>query len=157
MRTPLFTAAAAVLLAAVSLVPSIAAAQDTFAAPLGWVPIGGSERNDVAGEGAATAKLAGTTLTITGSFTGLPARATGAKLLKGVAKGARGPAPAEIADLRVSGDTNGTLAGDVQLTPEQVEALKAGQLYVQLYSEKGVQPDHSTLWGWLAGQGGGRR
>ncbi len=54
-----------------------------------------------------------------------------------------------IADLRVNGGASGTLSGDVRLSSEQVAALRAGQLYVQVYSEKGVLPDHSTLWGWL--------
>lgn len=122
----------------------------TFMAELGRVPIGGAERNDVAGEGSAAALLSGSRLSISGSFTGLPAKVTGAKLLRGVAKGARGPAgtPA-IAELRVTGDTSGKLDGDVRLTPEQLAALDAGQLYVQVYSEKGVLPDHATLWGWL--------
>ena len=54
-----------------------------------------------------------------------------------------------IAELRVTGGASGTLSGDVRLSPEQLAALKAGQLYVQVYSEKGVLPDHDTLWGWL--------
>jgi hypothetical protein len=44
------------------------------------------------------------------------------------------------------------VSGDVRLSAEQVEALKAGRLYLQIYSEKGVQPDHSTLWGWLSSE-----
>jgi len=32
------------------------------------------------------------------------------------------------------------------LTPEQVQSLKKGQLYIQIYSEKA--PD-GNLWGWL--------
>jgi hypothetical protein len=142
----------AVAAVAISVVAAAALAQPTrtFTAELGWVPIGGAERNDVAGEGAVTATLSGARLAIAGTFAGLPAKATGAKLHRGVAKGARGPAstPA-IADLRVTGDTSGKLAGDVRLTPDQLAALEAGQLYVQIYSEKGVLPDHATLWGWL--------
>jgi CHRD domain len=140
-----------VLLAAVTALP--AAAQDTFTAPLEWVPIGGAERGDVAGEGAATARLSGTRLSVTGSFEGLAAKATAAKLHEGVAKGARGRDPATIAELRVTGDTSGTVSGDVQLTAEQVDALRAGRLYLEIYSEKGVLPDHATLWGWLATEG----
>ena len=143
-------AAAICLCAALTL--ARAEAQGAFAATLGWVPIGGAERNDVAGEGAATATLSGAKLTIAGSFQGLPAKVTGAKLHQGVAKGARG-AGTVIAELRVDGGTSGTVSGDVLLSAEQVEALKAGRLYLQIYSEKGVQPDHSTLWGWLAGEG----
>jgi hypothetical protein len=143
--------ATAALLAAVAIFP--AGAQDTFATPLDWVPIGGAERNDVAGEGAATAKLSGTRLSITGAFTGLPAKAIAAKLHEGIAKGARGRDPGVIADLAVKGDTSGTISGDVELSAAQVDALKAGRLYVQVYSERGVLPDHATLWGWLASEG----
>ncbi|MEO8465015.1 MAG: CHRD domain-containing protein [Gammaproteobacteria bacterium] len=121
---------------------------EVFNARLDWVPIGGTERNDVAGEGALSAKLSGTNLTITGSFTGLPAKVTGAKLHAGVATGARGRGLV-VADLQVAGGASGTVAGDVRLSAEQVAELKAGHLYVQIYSEKGVLPDHSTLWGWL--------
>ncbi len=116
------------------------------------MPIGGAERNDVAGEGKATATLSGSKLSVTGSFDGLPAKATGAKLHHGVAKGARGAGTA-IGDLRVTGGASGTVSGDVRLSAEQVEALKAGRLYLQIYSEKGVLPDHATLFGWLASEG----
>ena len=146
-------AAAAALLAAVTI--ASAQAQDQFSTTLGWVPIGGAERNDVAGEGAATATLSGSKLSITGSFEGLPAKVTAAKLHLGVAKGARG-AGAVIAELRVTGGTSGRVSGDVRLSAEHVEALKAGWLYLQIYSEKGVQPDHGTLWGWLASEGARR-
>src|SRR6187399_427299 len=44
---------------------------------------------------------------------------------------------------------SGKLSGSIDLTAEQVEALKQGKLYVQLHTAKGVPPDGSTLWGWL--------
>jgi hypothetical protein len=145
------------LAAALAVSPRLLAQRaDTYTARLDWVPIGGAERNDVAGDGSAAATLSGSRLSITGSFEGLPAKVTAAKLHQGVAKGARGAGIA-IADLSVSGDTRGTVSGDIALSAEQVEALKAGRLYLQIYSEKGVLPDHGTLWGWLAIEGGSRR
>jgi hypothetical protein len=51
-----------------------------------------------------------------------------------------------IADLTVSKATNGTVTGTVDLTPEQIQSLKKGQLYIQISSEKA--PD-GNLWGWL--------
>ncbi|HUL83207.1 MAG TPA: CHRD domain-containing protein [Gammaproteobacteria bacterium] len=143
------TGVALALLAAVAI--ARAQPQDKFTATLGWVPIGGAERADVAGDGAVTATLSGSKLSIVGSFEGLPAKVTGAKLHQGVAKGARGAGTA-LAELRVTGGTDGTVSGDVRLSAEQVEALKAGRLYLQIYSEKGVQPDHGTLWGWLSSE-----
>jgi hypothetical protein len=138
-----------------AVVPLFAQGQ-TFTAPLSWVPIGGSERNEVAGEGSATATLSGSRLSITGSFEGLPAAATAAKLHQGIATGARGRESPVIADLQVTGGASGMLSGDVRLSSEQLAALRAGQLYVQIYSEKGVLPDHGTLWGWLLQERGAR-
>ena len=144
-------------LAVVAAATALAAADATFTASLGWVPIGGAERADVAGEGKVTATLSGSKLSVTGSFDGLPAKATAAKLHLGVAKGARGAGGgAVIGNLRVTSGTSGTVSGDVRLSAEQVEALKAGRFYLQIYSEKGVLPDHSTLWGWLASEGAQR-
>ena len=146
MRRSLVITLAACLVTAVA--PGFAQRLEAFTARLDWVPIGGTERNDVAGEGTVSAKLGGTNLAITGSFTGLPAKVTGAKLHAGVATGARGRGLV-VADLQVTGGVSGTVSGDVHLSAEQMTALKAGQLYIQIYSEKGVLPDHSTLWGWL--------
>jgi hypothetical protein len=136
--------AAAVIAAGAALA---AQGGDKYTARLGWVPISGAERANVTGKGSVAATLSGSKLTITGSFDGLAAPANAARLHRGVAKGARGPA---IGDLVVSKGTSGTISGSVDLTPEQVESLKQGRLYIQLHSEKGVAPDGSNLWGWLA-------
>jgi hypothetical protein len=140
--------ALAAALAAMLVAAAAAGAQnaDKFTARLGWVPISGADRANVAGKGMATATLSGTKLAITGTFEGLPAAATVARLHEGVAKAARGPA---IGDLVISKGTSGTISGAVALTPEQLASLKQGRLYVQVHSEKGVAPDGSTLWGWL--------
>jgi hypothetical protein len=90
--------------------------------------------------------LAGRKLTIAGTFEGLAAPATVARLHQGITKGARGSA---ITDLTVTQAVSGKLSGSVDLTAEQVEALKQGRLYVQLHTAKGVPPDGSTLWGWF--------
>ena len=119
---------------------------DKFTARLGWVPITGAERANVTGKGVATASLTGTKLSITGSFEGLAAPATVARLHNGVAKGARGPA---IIDLTITKATSGTISGAVDLTKEQLESLRQGRLFVQVHSEKGVAPDGSNLWGWF--------
>src|SRR3954464_7534536 len=90
-------------LAAVAAAGALAAADATFTAALGWVPIGGAERSEVAGQGKVSATLSGSKLSVAGSFDGLPAKATAAKLHLGVAKGARGPGGGvAIGDLRVT-------------------------------------------------------
>lgn len=100
----------------------------------------------VVGIGSAAATLAGRKLTITGSFEKLASPATGAKLYTGPLTGVRGSA---VTDLTVSKDaagTSGTIAGNVDLTSEQVDALKKGKLYIQVLSE-GVPTGH--LLGWI--------
>ena len=129
---------------------------DKYTARLGMVPAQNANQTAlVTGKGTATAVLAGNRLTINGTFEGLSAAATVARLHQGVAKGARGKA---FADLTITKAASGTISGSVTLTPEQVEALKQGKIYVQVHSEKGIPPeqgkvqadvDNSNLWGWL--------
>ena len=136
--------AVAALLAAGAAVAAQSA--DKFTARLAWVPISGADRANVTGKGTATATLSGTKLAISGTFEGLAAPATVARVHEGIAKAARGPA---IGDLTISKGTSGTISGAVALTPEQLASLKQGRLYIQVHSEKGVAPDGSNLWGWL--------
>ena len=119
---------------------------DKYTARLGWVPITGQDRANVTGKGTATATLSGTKLAISGTFEGLAAPATIARLHRGVAKGARGPM---LTDLTITKATSGTISGSANLTALDVDALKQGKLYIQVHSEKGVAPDGSNLWGWL--------
>jgi hypothetical protein len=138
--------AAAVALAFAVSAPLHAQNADTYTARLGWVPTTIADRPNVLGKGSATATLAGRKLTIAGTFEGLAAPATVARLHQGITKGARGAA---ITDLTVTQGASGKLSGSVDLTAEQMEALKQGKLYVQLHTGKGVPPDGSTLWGWF--------
>ena len=61
--------------------------------------------------------------------------------------GVRGPA---ILDLTVahaaSGANSGAVNASLDLTPQQIESLRKGRLYIQIDSEKA--PD-GNLWGWL--------
>jgi hypothetical protein len=137
----------AMTLAAVALTSSLnAQGTETYTARLAWVPTTPTDRPNVTGKGSATATLAGRKLTIAGAFDGLAAPATVARVHRGIAKGARGAA---IGDLTVTQAASGKLSGSIDLTAEQVEALKQGKLYIQLHTAKGVQPDGSTLWGWF--------
>jgi hypothetical protein len=149
---------AAALLAGLIIASATASAQtgDKYTVRLGMVPAANAaQQANVTGRGTATASLAGNKLTINGSFEGLPAPATAARLHLGIAKGARGKA---ITDLTITKGTSGTLSGAVDLTPAQIEALRQGRLYLQVHSERGIPPeqgkvqpevDNSNLWGWL--------
>ena len=150
-RTAALVAASLALAAAIS-----AQSGDKYTVRLGMVPAANANQQAlVTGKGTATAVLTGNRLTINGSFEGLPAPATAARVHYGIAKGARGKA---IADLTVSKSASGTISGAVTLTPEQLEGLKQGRLYIQVHSERGIPPeqgkaqpdvDNSNLWGWL--------
>jgi len=127
-------------------VPVIAQSGDTFTARLAWVPTTVRDRANVTGSGSVTARLSGTTLSIDGTFEGLAAPATAARLHEGVALGARGPA---FHDLTIARAASGAITGSVTLTSAQIDSLRAGKVYVQVHSEKGTDDDGSNLWGWL--------
>ena len=117
--------------------------QEKFKARLSTIAMDGGMRETVAGTGSALAVLAGTKLTINGTFDGLRSPATVARVHSGLAMGVRGAA---ISDLTVAKATNGTISGSLDLTAEQVQSLKAGRLYIQISSEKAPE---GNLWGWL--------
>ena len=66
-----------------------------------------------------------------------------AELRDGGMAGVRGPA---VGPLTITKAMQGTITGSVDLNATQVEHLKKGGLYVQIYTEK---PADGTLWGWL--------
>jgi len=107
------------------------------------VPADARTRADLTGSGTVTAMLAGTKLTVSGSFEGLKTAATVARLHMGVMAGVRGPA---LQDLTISKAMSGTISGTADLTPPQLETLRKGGLYVQIHSEKAPE---GVLWGWL--------
>jgi hypothetical protein len=115
----------------------------TFKTRLSAVPADARTRAELAGSGSASATLTGAKLTINGSFEGLRAAATSAKLHSSPAPGVRGPA---LGDLTISKAPSGTITGSFDLTPGQLTSLHKGGLYIQIQSEKA--PD-GVLWGWL--------
>ena len=120
-----------------------AASQQTFKVRLRPVPIEASTAASTTGAGEALAELAGTRLTLRGSFAGLKGPATVARLHQGPVMGVRGPA---IADVTVPSAVSGTFSAELALTPVQVESLRQGHVYLQIHSE--AAPD-GNLWGWL--------
>jgi hypothetical protein len=97
----------------------------------------------IAGVGSVSVTLAGTKLTVSGSFEGMRSAATAAHLQRSKTTGVPGIA---IHDLTVSKAMGGTISGAVDLTPPEVEALRKGLLYVVVDSMGA--PD-GNLWGWL--------
>jgi len=123
--------------------PLSAQAQETYKVRLSPLPVDAQLARNTTGHGSASVTLAGTKLNVSGIFEGLLGPATAAQLRHGVATGVRGPV---LYDLTVTKAASGTISGSFDLTPEQIEALRKGRLYVQIDSEKA--PD-GNLWGWL--------
>jgi CHRD domain len=117
--------------------------EEKFKARLSPVGIEAAKRAEITGSGSVSAVLAGTQLSMTGSFDGMQGPATLAQVHQGPATGVRGPT---IGDLTVAHAPGGSIAGTLSLTAEQVESLRKGKLYIQIHSEKA--PD-GNLWGWL--------
>ena len=143
--TNISRAAAVTVLALLPVAVHAQGAVKSFRARLSPVPIDLAMAATIAGSGSVTATLNGSKLSINGTFDGLKSPATVARLHKGQ-RGVRGE---PILDLTVTKATSGTIAANLDLTPQQVQDLQQMRLYVQLYSEKA--PD-GNLWGWLLPQ-----
>jgi hypothetical protein len=131
-------------LGAMFIVWNLAAqAPETFKTRLSPVPIDAQLAPVVTGQGSVSAVLAGTKLTVTGTFDGMHSAATAAGLFQSKMTGVRGTS---IHELTVAKAMGGNVSGSVDLTPPQVEALRKGLLYVVVNSAGA--PD-GNLWGWL--------
>ena len=94
------------------------------------------------GVGAVTASLTGTKLTFEATFEGLTGNATAANLRRGP-KGIPGPV---VFDLEFPKASSGKITAALDLTPPQVDDLRAGRLYLQIHSERAPE---GSIRGWL--------
>src|SRR6201999_3131479 len=119
-----------VLLASIFLAAAAtpAFAADVYATRLTAVAYDGAMRANVQGDGHVSASLSGKALTVTGDFSDLPSVATSVKLYSGPGIGVPGPA---IADLMLSGQSDGSVSGSALLSSTQLKALKQGHVYIQ--------------------------
>lgn len=100
-------------------------------------------RADSSGSGRVTARLDGSTLSLSGRYQGLLGAPTSARLLMGSAPGVRGP---QIADLTISRATSGDVGGSIKLNGAQLAAFHKGGLYIEIDSAEAPEGD---LWGWV--------
>ena len=121
----------------------VAQSQQTFKARLSPVAVDAQLVNVITGHGAVSAVLAGTKLTVNGTFDGMHSAATVSHLHLSKATGVPGPV---IHELTVSKGMDGTISGSADLTPAEVDALRKGLVYVMVHSTGA--PD-GNLWGWL--------
>jgi len=136
-------------LAVVLLISNVSVAQAqsarTFKTRLSPVPVP-TYNPAIVGVGSVTATLAGSKLTIAGTFEGLASPATTARIHKSTKTGVRGE---PMLNLTITNGTSGSISGTFDLTAAQVQELAAGRYYVQLQSEKAPE---GNLWGWLLAQ-----
>jgi len=116
---------------------------EAFKVRLAMMPIDVATRGLVTGSGSGSAVLEGRQLTLSGSFAGMRGLATVARVHEGPMKGVRGLA---LFDLTVASEPEGLFSGELDLSPEEVESLRQGRLYVQINS---VSAPDGNLWGWL--------
>lgn len=133
---------AALALLVLNILPAQAAS--SYRLSLDPVAYDNTTREVIVGEGHLKATLEGSTLTVSGDFSGLSSPATTAKLGIGLDFGV--PATEFFATLTPSSAASGSISGTITLTPAQVAALNKRQLFLQLSSVKGTD---GSLWGWF--------
>lgn len=119
---------------------------------LGPMPLDDETKEFIAGRGDVTASFQGDTLTVQGSFRGLPSNATEAYIWQSAHTGVPGKQVQSL-NLTVTQAQEGNLSGSFKLTRAQSQALREGNLYIQISSEKAppgyMWGPRGTLWGWL--------
>jgi CHRD domain-containing protein len=119
------------------------ASASVFKGRLSPVPISADMVSRITGSGSVTAQLNGTSLTISGLFTGLQSPATLAHVHIGERIAVRGPA---VFDVRIDKATTGSMSATLELSESQVASLRRGLFYVQVHSEQAAE---GNIWGWL--------
>jgi hypothetical protein len=108
-----------------------ASAQSVFGDKLGFIARNNSNQATVLGTGWVRATLNGSTLSVEGEFEGLGSPATVAHI-HFAPPGQHGPV---VFPLEIEGETEGTLSGTFELTQDQLDALAAGNFYVNVHTE----------------------
>ncbi len=132
-----------ILISLAALSSSISAlAQEVYRARLSPMPTTPQTVTEITGEGEVILSLSGNTLSVEGSFSGMSSSATGAHLHNGP------PAqPGPVAHtLEIDLSPAGEISASLELTDEQVEALRNNELYVQVHSENNPPGE---LRGWI--------
>jgi CHRD domain len=128
--------------------PAVVSAQsagDSFETHLGHTGIADASMPTIMGAGGVLATLSGQTLKVEGQISGMNSPATDAHLMRGGGIGIPG---AVMSNANLTLDPGGKISGSVQLSADQVAALRAGAIYVQVNSAKSPAPA-GHLWGWL--------
>lgn len=132
----------ALLFGSLMATPTVLAQEASFRARLSPMPTTPQTKNTITGSGEVGASLAGNTLTLSGNFAGMNSIATMAHLHLGPPAQ---PGPV-IATLSATEATGGELSAAIELSDEQLAALRANSLYIQVHSATNPAGE---LRGWL--------
>lgn len=121
---------------------SAVAQTETFRARLSPMPTTPQTVTTITGEGEVILTLSGNTLTVAGNFAGMNSAATMAHVHNGPPAQ---PGPV-VHTLEVTKMPGGEISATLELTDEQVTALRSNELYVQVHSETNPPGE---LRGWI--------
>jgi hypothetical protein len=113
-----------------------------YRARLSPMPVNPQTVKTITGGGEVSVTLTGNKLVVTGSFSGMSSAATMAHLHNGPPAQ---PGPV-VQQLQVTAAPEGTVSAELELTPEQVTALQANSLYIQIHSSTNPAGE---LRGWI--------
>jgi len=121
---------------------SLSFAQEVYRARLSPMPTTPQTVTEILGEGEVILTLSGNTLEVSGTFSDMSSIATGAHLHNGPPAQ---PGPV-VHTLEIDEATGGEISASLELTDEQVKALRNNALYVQVHS---VNNAPGELRGWI--------
>ena len=126
----------------VTLVGMSVQAQEVYRARLSPMPTTPQSVTDITGEGEVILTLNGNALSVEGNFSGMSSATTMGHIHNGPPAQ---PGPV-VHRLEVTAAPNGNISAELELTDEQVTALRNNELYVQIHSENNAPGE---LRGWI--------
>ena len=126
----------------VTLVSMSMQAQEVYRARLSPMPTTPQSVADITGEGEVILTLNGNALSVEGNFSGMSSATTMGHIHNGPPAQ---PGPV-IHRLEVTAALSGNISAELELTDEQVTALRNNELYVQIHSENNAPGE---LRGWI--------
>ena len=126
----------------VTLVSTSVQAQEVYRARLSPMPTTPQTVTDITGEGEVILTLNGNALSVEGNFSGMSSATTMGHIHNGPPAQ---PGPV-VHRLEVTAASSGNISAELELTDEQVTALRNNELYVQIHSENNAPGE---LRGWI--------
>tara|TARA_B100001079_G_scaffold271519_1_gene289324 strand:+ start:2066 stop:2515 length:450 start_codon:yes stop_codon:yes gene_type:complete len=126
----------------VALVSMSVQAQEVYRARLSPMPTTPQSVADITGEGEVILTLNGNALSVEGNFSGMSSATTMGHIHNGPPAQ---PGPV-VHRLEVTAAPSGNISAELELTDEQVTALRNNELYVQIHSENNAPGE---LRGWI--------